>query len=322
MIQVGVQALEALDGSATPASVLNVEAWVCYPNTVAGGTSVSLVVPSMQNDQFAAYSYTPNPNDANAVIVDGDQSSPYQVPQEGGFQWVNLSPWTPGQEDLLEEGNGHCCIIANAAGQSTLMDYPNPNSGTPVGVAIASNNQLAGSINVCQSLYQAQRNIAIVRLNVGQLTGGLVFLSGAPERIDPLATAVSITAIAQGKTLDPVLRSALTDGRLGDLHLRPAMKPPRAMRLTRFDGKLPGHLPSVVRPANEWAEEELGLAQHPFGGGHRLRMRLPSKGLQPLRMTVEIDPKDEPGTVHSFVITQTDEHGARGGIRVGVVVVP
>jgi hypothetical protein len=37
-------------------------------------------------------------------------------------------------------------------------------------------------------------------------------------------------------------------------------------------------------------------------------------------MAVEPDPNDPPGTVHAIEVTQTDANGARGGIRVGVVV--
>ena len=37
--------------------IFSVQAWVCYPNTVAGGADVSLVVPSMQSDQFASYDW-------------------------------------------------------------------------------------------------------------------------------------------------------------------------------------------------------------------------------------------------------------------------
>ena len=51
-IQVGIQALTT-EFSETQ-SVLNVQAWVCYPNTVAGETDLSLVVPSMQNQPASA----------------------------------------------------------------------------------------------------------------------------------------------------------------------------------------------------------------------------------------------------------------------------
>jgi hypothetical protein len=58
VIQVGVQALVTARGETTPAAIQNVEAWVCYPNTVAGGASDTLVVPSMQNSRFASFSNT------------------------------------------------------------------------------------------------------------------------------------------------------------------------------------------------------------------------------------------------------------------------
>ena len=40
VIQVGVQGLNAQDGSSTPVLIENVQAWVCFPNTVAGHASV------------------------------------------------------------------------------------------------------------------------------------------------------------------------------------------------------------------------------------------------------------------------------------------
>src|ERR1039458_1803052 len=46
VIQVGIQGLTAAEGATTPAAIQQVQAWVCYPNTVAGGASATLVVPS------------------------------------------------------------------------------------------------------------------------------------------------------------------------------------------------------------------------------------------------------------------------------------
>src|SRR5271168_2829231 len=41
VIQVGIEGLPAQGGDTTPAAIQNVEAWVCYPNTVAGGASAT-----------------------------------------------------------------------------------------------------------------------------------------------------------------------------------------------------------------------------------------------------------------------------------------
>ncbi len=59
VIQVGRQGLTSSDGT-TAALIQNVQAWVCYPNTVAGGADPTLVVPSMQNNKFASF-INPNP---------------------------------------------------------------------------------------------------------------------------------------------------------------------------------------------------------------------------------------------------------------------
>ena len=328
VIQVGIEGLPALNGSTTPAAIQNVEAWVCYPNTVAGGASATLVVPSMQGSKFASFSNTT----ASAPVVFNDPDD-YQDPAEGGFQWINLSPWTPIEEDFLEEvapgGPGHCCIIANAAGQASLLDVSEPNSGEPVGVVITDNSQLAAEIDVCTSLYQGQRNIMIVSAPTGQIVrggnrikAGLAFLSGAPEQTTHLRTTITVTAIDQGGQLDPVLIKALSVPPYAGLPLKPAASPPKSLSLAKHESKPHSWLAKIIHEAEEVVEELLGLKEHPFGGGHRLHLSLPRRGLQPLRMAVEPDPNDPPGTVHAIEITQTDANGARGGIRVAVVVTP
>ena len=326
VIQVGIEGLPALNGDTTPSAIQNVEAWVCYPNTVPGGASPTLVVPSMQGSNFASFSNTT----ASAPVVFNDPDD-YQDPAEGGFQWINLSPWTPTQEDFLEEvapgGPGHCCIIANAAGQASLTDLSDPNSGQPVGVVITDNSQLSTDIKICTSLYQGQRNIMIVPAPAGQIVRGgiktgIVFLSGAPELKTPLRTTIAVTAIDQGGKLDPVLLKALSGSPYAGLPLKAAASPPKSLSLAKHQHKPQGWLAKIIHEAEEVVEELLGLKEHPFGGGHRLHLNLPPQGLQPLRMAVEPDPNDPPGTVHAIEITQTNANGAQGGIRVAVVVTP
>ncbi|MFT0174273.1 hypothetical protein ACLKMY_35690 [Paraburkholderia mimosarum] len=322
VIQVGVQGLTAISGATMASSVENVEAWVCYPNTVAGGASATLVVPSMQNNKFASFSDTT----PTAPLVFGSNSVfDYQNAGGASFRWINLSPWTPTQEDFLEESEfgGHCCIIANAAGQASLDDPRNPNSGEVVGVAIADNSQLFTDISVCTSLYQGQRNIMIVPATAGgKIRGrqaGLAFLSGAPELDHPSTSSVSVTAINQGDQVDPVLLKALSSGPYMGLTLKPASSPPRSLRLVRHEHRS-DWLGKIVHEAEELIEELLGIGHHPFGGGHKVNLKLPPRGLQPLRMTFELEAGEAPGTVHAIDIIQTDADGRRGGIRVGVVV--
>lgn len=321
VIQVGIEGLPAQGGNDTPAAIQNVEAWVCYPNTVTGGASATLVVPSMQNSMFASFSNTTN----TAPVVFYDPND-YQDPKEGGFAWIDLSPWTPTEEDFLEQSaeGGHCCIIANVAGQASLEDVEDPNSGEPVGVVITDNSQLSTDFDICHSLYQAQRNIVIVPApQGGQIRRpGLAFLSGAPEQRTPLRTTIAVSAINQGGQVDPVLLKALSSGPYAGLPLKPASSPPRSLRLARHDHKPHGWLAKIVHEAEEIVEELLGLEKHPFGGGHQLHLSLPPQGLQPLRMAIELDPSEPPGTVHAIEITQTNANGARGGIRAGIVVIP
>jgi hypothetical protein len=329
VIRIGVEGLPSQGGGTTPAAIQNVQAWVCYPNTVAGGASATLVVPSMQNSQFASFSDTTNT--APLVFWDSNATD-YQNPLEGGFQWIQLSPWTPTEEDFLEQSEfgGHCCIIANAAGQSSLEDPDDPTSGEPVGIVITDNSQLAADFDICHSLYQAQRNIVIVPVSKGMRTGrgsdriegGLAFLSGAPEQKSPVRTTIAVTAVDQGGQVDPALLKALSGGLYAGLSLKPATSPPKSLRLTVHDHKPLGWLAKIIHEAEGIVEELLGLETHPFGGGHQMHLTLPARGLQPLRVAIEPDPSEAPGTVHAIDITQTDANGARGGIRMALVVIP
>jgi hypothetical protein len=221
----------------------------------------------------------------------------------------------------MDEGamGGHCCIVANASG---LFDF-NGTTGTPVGTQIIANSELDADIDVCTDLYQGQRNIAIVA--AGKSGGGRTpprfgFLSGAPRKKIPSKTTIAVTAIKQGDKVDPVLLTALASGPYGALPLKPAILPPKSLRLARHECAWNGWLSKIIHEAEEIIEELLGLETHPFGGGHQLHLSLPAQGLQPLRVEVELDPTEPPGTVHSIEITQTDANGARGGIRAGIVV--
>jgi hypothetical protein len=117
-----------------------------------------------------------------------------------------------------------------------------------------------------------------------------------------------------------LLLKVLNSGPYAGLPLKPATLPPKSLRLARHDCQWNDWLCKIIHEAEEIIEEVLGLATHPFGGGHQLHLSLPAQGLQPLRVEVELDPTEPPGTVHSIAITQTDANGARGGIRAGIVV--
>ena len=312
-IQVGIQALPTLESFEQ--LILSVQAWVCYPNTVAGETDSSLVVPSMQTN-FASYVFTGTPLTGAPHVFNNMN---YQ--QGNGFLWQPLSSWTPTQEDFMDQGEqgGHCCIIANASG---LFDF-NGTNGIPVGEQIIANSELQAQIDVCTDLYQGQRNIAIIgagRSGGGRIHPRLGFLSGAPGKKVPSKTTIAVAAVKQGDRVDPVLLKALASGPYAGLPLKPAIQPPKSLRLARHECVWNGWLSRIIQEAEEIIEELLGLETHPFGGGHQLHLSLPARGLQPLRVEVELDPNEPPGTVHSIEITQTDANGARGGIRAGIVV--
>jgi hypothetical protein len=309
VIQVGIQ---GLPGGSQLSLIQHVQAWVCYPNTVAGGADPTLVVPSMQNNAFASYSKTTqDTRDKNVVSGGGAyQDSP------GAFQWISLSSWTPTDEDFMEQADkgGHCCVIANAAG---LSDFEQPESGEPVGVNITDQSQLPQNIDVCTSLYQAQRNVVIVPAQQGQIRHGFAFLSGLPRQERASRTTVSVTALDQGGKVDPILLKVLAEGPYAGMPLKAASASPKSLRLARHDHRWNGWLCQIIHEAEEILEELFG---HTFGSGHKVHLTLPPKGLQPLRVTAELDPSEPAGTVHSLEIAQTDTNGARGGIRVGIVV--
>ncbi|HLG65579.1 MAG TPA: hypothetical protein VKY19_26905 [Ktedonosporobacter sp.] len=321
VIQVGVQGLPAQDGD-TPTVVQNVQAWVCYPNTVAGRADASLVVPSMQPpNKFA--SFTDMTENAPMVFGGGD----YQDTGGVGFKWLSLSSWTPIAEDFLDQSmrEGHCCIIANAAGFADAEFDKSSNTwgGEQVGVVIANNNQLNNTINVCSSLYQGQRNIMIVNAPVGgMIKTGLTFLAGAPTHVTPTRMEITVTPINQHGQINPALLNILSSGRYAGLQLKPASSPPKSLRLVQHKHQWRGWLAKIIHEAEEILEELIGLDEHPFGGGHRLKLHVPPHGLQPLRVEIEVDPTEPLGTVHAVEITQTNANGARGGITLGVVVLP
>jgi hypothetical protein len=274
----------------------------------------------MQNNAFASFSNTT----ANAPVVFGSQQvGDYQNTVDGAFAWVSLSPWTPTKEDFLEQGmeGGHCCIIANAAGLSDIDLERTVVNGEPVGTVINDNSQLNGAINVCSSLYQAQRNVVIVPSpQGGQIRPGFAFLSGLPRQERASRVTVAVTALDQGGKVDPILLKALAAGPYAGLPLKAASVPPKSLRLGRHDHRWNGWLCQIIHEAEEILEELFGLGTHPFGSGHQVHLNLPPKGLQPLQVTADLDPSEPPGTVHSLEITQTDGGRPCGGIRVGVVV--
>jgi hypothetical protein len=325
-IPVGIQALPA--EFAFEQLGFSVQAWVCYPNTVPGGagmTDSNLVVPSMKSNGFASFS-DPSTSSAPAVY-NGMLGSGVSYQQASGptpsFRWISLTPWTPTEEDFMDQGEdgGHCCMIANASG---AFDF-NSESGffaSPVGEQIVADSELASYIDVCTDLYQGQRNIVIVPASSGKrrLPPKFGFLSGAPRQMTSSKTTVTVTAINQGDHVDPLLLKVLQTGPYHGLPLKPASSPPRSLRLARHDCAWNSWLCKIICEAEEIIEELLGLDLHPFGGGHRLHLSLPAHGLQPLSLEAELAPSEPPGTVHSIEITQTDANGARGGIRVGIVV--
>jgi hypothetical protein len=92
--------------------------------------------------------------------------------------------------------------------------------------------------------------------------------------------------------------------------------------LSKNDYQCEGWLAQLIREAEEIVEEVIEDIEHPFRRSSRLRLSLPPKGVQPLLLELELDADLPVGSVQALDITQTESTGKRGGIRVGVIVVP
>jgi hypothetical protein len=316
VMQVGIQGIVDQNGDTAGAVIQNVQGWACYPNTVPGRMDQSLVVGSMQNSNPAFQDLT----GTSKVVFGSSNTFDYQSTTEGAYQLVSLSPWVPQEGDFLGSDNGHVCIVATCAGLADAELEQNPPAGTPVGVFVPGLSDLASDINICSDPHQGQRNIAIVPMTKGQIRRGLAgefaFLSGGVTR--GAEVRVEVNPVAQRAEVDSVVLKALRSGPWQNLSLKPALTGPKSVRLVKHKQEWKGWLAKIVSEAEEIIEEVVdAVAQR-----HRVRLTLPPKGLQPLALRLDPDPADEPGSVRAYDITQIDDTGKRGGIRVGVVVVP
>src|SRR5260370_40284286 len=131
----------------------------------------------------------------------------------------------------------------------------------------------------------------------GLFTTGFTFLSGAARRAQPATVTVEVRAIAQGGQVDPALLKVLQTGPYAALPLKPAAAPPKGLHLRRHEHRWEGWLAKILHEAEEFFEELLGIAEHPFGG-HRLRLRPPADGLQPPLRELEPGASQPVGTGH------------------------
>ena len=318
VIQVGIQGIVDQNGDTSPAVIQNVQAWACYPNTVPGRMDQSLVVGSMQNSNPAFQDLT----GTSKLVFGSTNTFDYQSTTEGAYQLVSLSPWVPQEGDFLGSDNGHVCIVATCAGLADADLEQTPPAGAPVGVFVPGLSDLANDINICSDPHQGQRNIAIVPMTMGQIrrgvSGEFAFLSGGVTRGAGARVMVEVNPVAQKAEVDPVVLKALQSGPWNNLSLKPALTRPKTVRLVKHTQEWKGWLAKIVLEAEEIVEEVVDAVEQ----RHRVTLTLPPKGLQPLALRLELDPADEPGSVRVYDITQIDDTGKRGGIRVGVVAVP
>ena len=303
-VAVGIQGVAGTGGATVSVTVRDVQAWACYPSPTAGSTSQSLLLPSMT---------TSNPAFTGSVLIEG--VNPALFP--GSYQNTSapfpyalfplLGPWTPTSADLMPPNTEvHCCLIATSAGANL--------EGTSLGTMVPSDSDLASLIDICTSPYQGQCNISIISLPLHKFPGGLLvqefgFLV-AGLNVAPAEVGVDVSPVEQANGIDPAVLRSLKGGPYAGLDLKPATSGLKGYSLAKNPYKLTEPLSKIVRPAEKMTES-----------GTSLRLSLPSGGIQPLLLRVEVDAASKLGSVYAFDIVQTDAGGKRGGIRVGAVVV-
>lgn len=186
-------------------------------------------------------------------------------------------------------------------------------------------------LNICTDAHQGQRNITVLPVGVGMRggksagLGDFGFLAGGVLGREQERVVVEITLVAQPNGIDPVVKRVLEAGPWNGLPLRPATSRPRGFGLRKNPHRCEGWLAKIICDAEEFVEELIAKVEgrpDVEKRGRRIALKLPPKGIQPMLFQMELNESDQPGSVHVFDIVQTDQSGRRGGIRVGVVVVP
>jgi hypothetical protein len=333
-IQVEIRALTEglhLDGD-VECQVTSIQAWICYPNTVAGNASVNLIVHSM-NPTVMGRTLPPSliPPPESPLIVFTNPSF-FDPGNSTGFK--NLNPmWKPTQDDILPPNlDAHACIVATCAG---LIDINGPTFS--VGTRIFNDN--LSLFNICNDPHQGQRNIAILhiglqRLHLGPLPFG--FISGLANQ-DRGRTRITISAARippQDGRIEPVTHAILaTSAAYGDLPLKPSPLPLKNIKLRHNHHKCTGWLEEIVGEAEEIIEDVVDDLERLIGcdpgdkdgKGTKLHVTIPAEGsgFVPLLFEVELGEGEEEGNVHVFDLVQTNgDLGETGGCRVAVVVTP
>jgi len=96
---------------------MHVQAWVCYPSTVAGRAGP--LVASMKSGPTPAKDLTGSP----APIFGSSQVGDYQSPGPSYTQFTLDHPWSPQQADIIPPNtDAHCCILATCQGIADVND--------------------------------------------------------------------------------------------------------------------------------------------------------------------------------------------------------
>lgn len=322
-----------LDGLTVECIVNSIQAWVCYPNTIAGAASQNLIVWSM-NPANPARSLPPSlPRPVVCFTGAPDDPSPVTT----GFQ--PLAPvWVPGDQDLIPPNTyTHMCVVATCAGFADVNG-----ADFSVGTQIFSDD--LSKFNICNDPHQGQRNINLFPISKGQITPiNFGFLAGIVRagREPPFGPfTVQLAPVPQQEIIDPIIRNVLESSAFKDLDFRPSNIPLKSISLAKNPHKCSGWLEKIIcepeeiiHNVAEGIEHFIHGLGHKGGDGHHhgghgkgtcLHIKLPKGGeVVSLILQAEIQEEEEVGNVHVFDVVQTlAEGGERGGYRFAIVVVP
>jgi hypothetical protein len=309
-------------GATIPCTISSIQAWVCYPNSVAGGGSSKLIVSSMNPavTPGATPPTLPTPPAGSLFCLTGSANDN----DPGDYvltPWQSLTPvWVPTSTDFLDSVNGHVCVQVNLTG---IFASARGDPSVDVGYPIPTNN--LSEFNICNVPQQAQRNVTLYPFTLGKFPGpGIIlhfpFISGIAtgQRQGEGSFTLSVVQIVQQlETLDPVVKGIIDSSVYKELPLKGATLGTGAVSVNKFAGKCNEYVESILCEPSCFKEDHCG------GKGMHVHVPLATGGEF---VSVELEatlPEDtEVGTVYVFDLVQTNDTTVeRGGYRIGLIAV-
>jgi len=306
------------DGFTIPCTVSTISAWVCYPNSVAGGSSSKLIVSSMNpavtpgatpptlppspKGPPECFTGQPNDNDLGDLVL---------------TPWQTLAPdWVPTPEDFMDSVNGHVCVQVNMTGIfASAPGDPSQDVGYPIPTSDLS------EFNICGVPQQAQRNVTLYQIaSHFPSKWHFGFISGITigRREEEASFTLTIVPVPQEREkIDPVVKGIIESSKYKHLPLKAATLSAGAVSINKFAGKCNEYLESILCEPKSFKQVDCK------GQGKHVHVTLPAGGEF---VSVELEanlPQDaEVGSVYAFDVVQTnDATGERGGYRIGLIAV-